>query len=164
MPESVIVNTSPIFYLYRLRLLEILEKLYDIIIVPQAVIDELQRGKEQGEDVPNIQDYHWIQIQQAKAPDYLKLITDLGSGETEVLALALEKPDSLMIIDERLARRIAKLQGLKFTGTIGVLLKAKKRGYITSISPLLEQRLELGFRISNRLKKDILKLAGEILE
>jgi len=164
MHKAVIVNTSPIFYLYRLRLLEILEKLYGTIIVPTAVVDELEQGKKQGEDVPNIEEYPWIQIQQVKITDFLKLITDLGPGEAEVLALALEKPDSLVILDERIARRIAELRGIKFTGTVGVLLKAKEREYITSISPLLDKLLKLGFRISNRVKDNILKLAGEFLE
>ncbi|MBU1298229.1 MAG: DUF3368 domain-containing protein [Bacteroidetes bacterium] len=134
------------------------------VIVPPAVIDELEQGKRQGEDVPNIQDYSWIWVQKVKVPDFLKLITDLGLGEAEVLTLALEEPNSLIVLDERLARRIAELRGLKFTGTAGVLLKAKQQGYIISISPILEQLLKLGFRISNRVKNDILKLAGEPLE
>lgn len=134
------------------------------VIVPPAVIDELEQGKRQGEDVPNIQDYSWIRVQKVKVPDFLKLITDLGLGEAEVLTLALEEPNSLIVLDERLARRIAELRGLKFTGTAGVLLKAKQQGYIISISPILEQLLKLGFRISNRVKNDILKLAGEPLE
>ncbi|MEW6686561.1 MAG: DUF3368 domain-containing protein [Candidatus Edwardsbacteria bacterium] len=162
MPESVIVNTSPIFYLHRLQLLEILEKLYGTIIVPPAVIDELERGKIQGEDVPNIRVYSWIRVEQVKVSDFLKLITDLGTGEAEVLAL--EKTDSLVIIDEWLARRIAELRGLKFTGTAGVLLKAKEQGCIISISSILEQLLKLGFRISHKVKNDILELAGELPE
>lgn len=134
------------------------------VIVPPAVIDELEQGKRQGEDVPNIQDYSWIRVQKVKVPDFLKLITDLGLGEAEVLTLALEELNSLIVLDERLARRIAELRGLKFTGSAGVLLKAKQQGYIISISPILEQLLKLGFRISNRVKNDILKLAGEPLE
>lgn len=37
MPEIIIVNTSPLFYLHRLGLLEVLNKLYANIIVPEAV-------------------------------------------------------------------------------------------------------------------------------
>lgn len=164
MHEVVIADTSPLFYLHRLGLINILNKLYGNIIVPRAVINELEQGGLQGEDVPNIRNYSWIQFHQAKIPKFLKLITGLDSGETEVLALALEKPGSLIIIDERLARRVAELQGLKVTGTLGVLLKAKQKGYIVSVSPILERLLQLGFRVNDKLKKDILKLAGELLK
>lgn len=162
MPENVIVNTSPIFYLHRLRLLEILEKLYGTIIVPSAVINELEQGKVQGEDVPDLHVLSWVKIQQAKTHEFLKLVPDLGSGETEVLTLGLENPESLIIIDDYLARHIAELQGLKFTGTAGILLKAKYKGYILSVSDILTQLTNLGFRISDKLKQDILRLANEI--
>ncbi len=54
MPEVVISNTSPIFYLHRLRLLGLLQELYQKIIVPKAVVAELEVGRRQGEDVPEI--------------------------------------------------------------------------------------------------------------
>ncbi len=59
MHDVVIVNTSPLFYLHRLGCLNILEKLYDKIVIPYAVIDELKEGKRVGEDVPEIEDYKW---------------------------------------------------------------------------------------------------------
>ena len=52
MPEAVISNTSPIFYLHRLRLLDLLQELYQKIIVPKAIVAELEIGHRQGEDVP----------------------------------------------------------------------------------------------------------------
>ncbi|MBL7073746.1 DUF3368 domain-containing protein [candidate division KSB1 bacterium] len=162
MPEHVIVNTSPLFYLHRLGLLELLEKLYGTIIVPQGVVYELEQGKLQGEDVPDIKDYPWIQAQKVEVPKYLKLITDLGLGEAEVLALSIEKPGSLIILDERLARRIVELRGLRFTGPAGIILKSKMQGHIESVSEVNEKLLRLGFRLSDKLKEDILKLAGEL--
>ncbi len=57
MPEVVISNTSPIFYLHRLRLLDLLQKLYQEIIVPKAVAVELEAGRRKGEDVPAIDSY-----------------------------------------------------------------------------------------------------------
>ncbi len=109
MPEVVISNTSPIFYLHRLRLLALLQKLYQEIIVPKAVVAELEAGRRQGEDVPEIDGYEWIETRAIRSPQILGLSTDFGPGETEVLALALEESDSLVIIDEKLARRIARL-------------------------------------------------------
>ncbi|OIO73042.1 MAG: hypothetical protein AUJ85_09025 [Elusimicrobia bacterium CG1_02_37_114] len=161
MPDVVITNTSPIFYLHRLGLLWVLEKLYKKIVVPQAVILELEEGKLQGEDIPNLAEYPWILTQQVKSAQHLKLVADLGPGESEVLALALQNPNSLVILDEKIARSIAELAGLNFTGTIGVILKAKNQGYISSVTEVIEQLFSIGFRISDKMKEHILILSGE---
>lgn len=106
MPELVISNTSPLFYLHRLRHLEVLQALYQQIIVPEAVRDELHIGHIQGEDTPELADYDWITIRSVQVPEVLTLITDLGAGEAQVLALALEESGSLVILDDRFARAV----------------------------------------------------------
>ncbi|MCK4306945.1 DUF3368 domain-containing protein [candidate division WOR-3 bacterium] len=161
MPENVIVDTSPIFYLHRLHLIELLKKLYGTVIVPSAVINELEEGRAQMADVPNLHAFSWIKIEHAKISKFLSLIPDLGAGESEVLTLGLEKPESLIIIDDLLARHIAELQRLKFTGTVGIIIKAKHKGYIASVSDVINQLIELGFRLSDRLKQDIFRLVDE---
>jgi predicted nucleic acid-binding protein len=161
-PEKVIVNTSPIFYLHRLHLIELLKKLYGTIIVPTAVVSELSQGKAQGADVPDLSTLSWIKVQNVKISEFLKFIPDLGPGEAEVLTLGLENMGSLIIIDDRLARHIAELQKLTFTGTADILLKAKHKGYIVSVSEVITQLSKLGFRISNRLKQDISRLEKEV--
>ncbi len=157
----VIVNTSPLFYLHRLGCLHCLEKLYGEIIIPEAVAFELEEGKKLGEDVPEISDYHWIKVRKVTAPAFIKIISDLGQGEAAVLALACEESEPLLIIDDALARRIAKLQAFKLTGTAGVLLKSKKEGYISEIKPILERLKEVGFYLSDKIITDILKISGE---
>jgi len=62
MHKSVISNTSPIFYLHRIGLLELLKKLYGEIIIPNAVLEELEEGKKAGEDIPAIREYKWIKV------------------------------------------------------------------------------------------------------
>jgi len=94
MPECVISNTSPVFYLHRLRQLELLQKLYGRIIIPEAVVAELQAGQAQGEDVPEIAQIDWIEVRAVRVPRLLRLLPDLGSGEAQALALALEEGDS----------------------------------------------------------------------
>lgn len=161
MPEVIISNTSPIFYLHRLHLLDLLQKLYQRIIVPRAVMAELEAGRGQGEDVPEIDKYDWIEIHAIQSPQILGLSTDFGPGETEVLALALEEPESLVIIDEKLARKVARLRGLRVTGTAGVLLKAKQEGHISAVRPFLDQLQDIHFHLSNHVKALILSRAGE---
>ncbi len=104
-----------------------MRKLYDEIIVPNAVIEELAEGKKQGEDVPEINKYQWIKVKKIQVPSQIKLVPDLGKGESEVLALGLDEKQHLLIIDDKLARKIASLQNLKFTGTAGVLLREWNR-------------------------------------
>ncbi len=161
MPEVVISNTSPIFYLHRLRLLGLLQELYQKIIVPRAVVAELEVGRRQGEDVPEIDSYEWIETRAIRSPQILGLSTDFGSGETEVLALALEESDSLVIIDEKLARKIAHLRGLRVTGTAGVLLKAKQEGHIRAVKPFLDRLQDMHFHLSDSVRTLILNKAGE---
>lgn len=161
MPDVVIVNTSPLFYLHRLGCLNILEKLYGEIVIPGAVVDELKEGKRVGEDVPEIADYKWINVKDVTIPAFIKIISDLGHGEAEVLALACEEKEPLVIIDDEIARKIAKLQGIKLTGTAGVLLKAKTNNYISEIKPVLEKLREVGFYLSDRVIAEVLKISGE---
>ena len=96
-----------------------------------------------------------------RVPELIRLITDLGPGEAEVLALALEEAGSLVILDDRLAREVAKLQNVRITGTAGVLLKAKQEGHISAVAPLLDQLTQLGFRLGDAVKASILRLAQE---
>jgi len=91
----------------------------------------------------------------------LRLITDLGPGESEVLALALETPNSVVILDDDLARRTAEMSGIRLTGTLGMLLDAKQAGLLEEIAPLLERLQALGFRLSQGTKAAVLKIAGE---
>src|SRR3989338_8346959 len=143
MHSVVIVNTSPLFYLHRLGYLYLLEKLYGEIVIPHAVITEIEEGKKLGEDVPNISDYKWLKIKNVTIPAFIKMLHDLGLGEADVLA-----------------RRIAKLQEFKLTGTAGVLLRAKKEGYITEVKSTIGRLKEVGFYLTPKLIGDILRIAA----
>ena len=83
----------------------------------------------------------------------LPLVTDLGDGEKEVLALGLETPDRLLVLDDRNARRYANAIGLDITGTLGILMLAKERGVLDAVRPALDrlQALLLRLGISTRL-------------
>lgn len=161
MPEIVICDTSPLLYLYRSDCFELLKKLYATITVPMAVADELNEGSYRGLRVPTIQQYDWIEIKNTRIPDRIMMIPDLGKGESEVIAFGLEYKNHLMIFDDKMAREIAKLNSLTFTGTAGILLKSKQMGYIEEIHSVLKRIQEEGFFLKEDLKQNILKLAGE---
>ena len=71
MPKITIVNTSPLFYVHRLGLFDVFNKLYGHITVPEAVKTELKEGQIQGEDVPQLATYPWIEITRVSMPSYL---------------------------------------------------------------------------------------------
>ena len=161
MPE-VIVNTSPLQYLFQTGALELLPFLYNRIIVPAAVVLELKRGRELGCSLPTVTELPWATVKEPQRPMLLPLAGGLGLGESAVLALALEEAGSLAVLDDRRARHYARLLGVRFTGTLGILLKAKDAGKLPALRPVLEQLEKLDFRFHQDTRNAVLKLAGEL--
>jgi predicted nucleic acid-binding protein len=85
----------------------------------------------------------------------------LDRGESSAIALALETPDSTIILDDYKARKIAEQLGIIFTGTIGVIIKAKLNGIIPLIKPLLEKIKQTDFHLSTDIELQALKEANE---
>ena len=88
-------------------------------------------------------------------------VASLGNGEKEVLALGLETPGCLLVLDDRNARRHAEAEGLEITGTLGILVLAKERGVIDTVRPILDRLQELQFRIAVGTREMVLDLAEE---
>ena len=160
MPE-VVCNTSPLQYLHQLGLLHLLPALAGRVIIPPAVAEELAVGRKVGIDVPEVERLEWIEVRRPLSLVALPLVTDLGPGESQVLALALEMPGTTVIVDDFLARRTAEALHIPLTGTLGVLLAAKRAGLIDRIAPILDLLQSLRFRVSQSTRTAVLKLAGE---
>lgn len=160
MPE-VICNTSPLQYLHQVGCLELLHELAGTVTVPSAVCSELAAGLERDVELPNVREITWIKIADPISAPALPLAADLGPGESAVLALALESERPLVVLDDGLGRRAAELLGIPLTGTLGVLISAKKKGLISSVAPILGNLANLGFRVSPATRNAVLKLAGE---
>ena len=88
----------------------------------------------------------------------------LGPGESEALALAIEIAADVVLLDDQTARRLALALGLKISGTIGVLIEAKKRGLIPAVRPLIEMLQRLPFHMTPALYDEALQLSGELTE
>jgi predicted nucleic acid-binding protein len=124
-------------------------------------VDELERGRAIGVDLPDVRALPWLKIQAPEGLDKVPTAADLGAGEKEVLALGMQVPGAVVILDERLGRLHAKALQLTFTGTLGILLHAKVEGRIPRIAPLIEHLGGLGFRLSARTHAAVLRQAGE---
>jgi predicted nucleic acid-binding protein len=158
---KIICNTSPIQYLHQLGKLELLQLLSEKVFVPAAVLKELSVGKGIGVDLPEISAIDWIEVKDPAGKQVLPLVTDLGAGEIDVLALALENDGCVAVLDDGLARQFAQNLGIPFTGTLGILLDAKRKNLIPSVKPLVDQLDNLGFRVSAKTREAILNLANE---
>jgi uncharacterized protein len=157
---DVVCDTSPLQYLYQIGMLHLLPQLTGAIIVPPAVVDEIAVGRTLGVRLPDLSALEWVQVRHPESEKALPLNTDLGPGESEVLMLGLELA-AIVVLEDGLARRVAEAVGLKFTGTLGLLLDAKRAGHIPLIRPLLNQLQTLRFRVAPQTRRILLDLAGE---
>ncbi len=157
----VICNTSPIQYLYQADVLELLPALAGQVYVPEAVVAELKEGRRRNVLLPVLEDLSWLIVRPVRDRTLLPLVTHLGNGEKEVLALGLETQDALLLLDDRDARRYARALELEISGTLGLLLRAKERGILDAVQPVLDRLQSLRFRLNDRTRQMVLKRAGE---
>ncbi len=151
MPKAIISDTSCLIILSNIGELEILQKLYGKIITTSAI------AVEYGENLPT-----WILIEDPINLSSQRILEmQIDKGESSAIALALERNNSLLILDDLKARKVAHNLGLLITGTIGVVIKAKLCGIIPSIKPIINKIKISNFRISEELERKALKEAGE---
>ena len=160
--RKVVVNTTPLIALSCVGQLYILKKLYGEIIIPEAVYKELSVKAESicKKEVDSSLD--WIRVDKIKnqmAKNMYK--TQLHDGEVEVMILAQEVAADVVIIDDANAKKHAKYLKLPVTGTLGILIKAKKSGYIDELKPILQRMVESNIYISQNLVDLCLKQVGE---
>ncbi|WP_437929261.1 DUF3368 domain-containing protein [Sorangium sp. So ce291] len=159
-PVAVISDTGPLSYLHRLGHLGILQQLYRQVLVPPAVVAELNAGLRLGRDLPDVTTLDWIELRSPPA-HALQGIDGLGAGETEGIALSRSLAGSLVLLDDGYARKVAASLGLQLTGTVGVLLVAKERGLLGRVGPELERLQTFGFRLAAPVWRAVLERAGE---
>jgi len=158
---KAISDTSPLLYLYRIGGIHWLSQLFEQVWIPEEVIRELDAGRSRGYDVPNPDEYPNLRAVNPKSMPSEWLVLDLGIGEMAVIALGLENPDRIVLLDDMLARRTARAAGLQVWGTLRVLLEAKSQGLIDAVMPYLNSLSDSGMWMSTEIRNRILKLAGE---
>lgn len=130
----VVSDSSPLIALSSVDRLDLLHLLFDTVIIPVSVRDEVMgsASKIAGSLPPFI---HVESVAAELSVRFLKL--NLHSGESEAIALALERGIQGIILDDKQAREIAAELGLKVIGTLGVLILAKRKGYLSEVRPLI---------------------------
>lgn len=161
----IVSDTSPLSNLALVDALFLLKEIYQTVVIPQAVADELSNAEGEDPRITAVLSLDWVEIRQSTNSDLITELRDdylLDRGEAEAIALALELKADELLIDERLGRREANRLGLSITGVLGVLLIAKRRGLIPSVRSVMDALIaEAGFRVSQQLYMDVLSAAGE---
>ena len=163
----VISDSSTLIHLAAIGRLGLLQKFYRRITIPPAVWREVveQGGSRAGVvEVEQACQAGWVEVSAPVDVALLALLRrDLDDGESEVIALAVEKQAELVLLDESDARRTADLYGLSKTGIIGLLIRAKQEEHINSLKAELDRLLNQGgFWVEQRLYNQALNAVGEI--
>lgn len=145
MPSVIVSDTSCLILFYKIGELDLLKKLFGKIHITDTVFKEFDQS------VPD-----WIEIVQPKTAVYKGISSYLDPGEATSIALASEYKQSLLIIDEIKGRKSAKEMGIPVTGSLGVLVTAKKKGHVSAVKPIIERIQKTNFRISEELIKRVL--------
>jgi len=154
---KVVVNSSVIIALAKIGKLTLLKELFKKIIIPMQVYEEVTKDP----TLPGAEEImktRWIEV--AKISNmklFEELCSEIDVGEAAVIVLALEINADLVVLDDKLARKKAEFFGLRYTGTIGILILAKKRKLISSLRDVLIELRNKGFWISNKLFQKIVE-------
>jgi predicted nucleic acid-binding protein len=147
MPDVVVPDTSCLIALTVLGRLDLLRNLHHSVVIPTGVAEEY------GERLPD-----WISVMPVANVWLVKsLRAALGKGEAEVISLATQLPEAVAVLDDERARREARGLGLPITGTLGLLVRAKREGLLPSLADAIGRLDAAGFRVSYELRQEVLK-------
>ena len=160
---TLVFNASPVIILAKAGLLEKVLGMATNVLIPQPVADEIRRCGDPFDPAalwlnrPESSSY----IVSAPPASGFVAAWDLGEGESSVISLAEQNPESTAVLDDLAARRCAEALHLKLVGTLGLLLMAKKRGVIVSIRDSMDSIVAAGLFISPKHLAVIRKRADE---
>jgi len=161
--QKVVSNSSVLIHLAKINELGLLKEFYQTITIPEKVHRECIIEGESHQEAEMIKCAGWIKIEKVKEKNLVKLLgTTLDDGEAEAIALAVETNADLILLDDSDAREKARLYGLKITGIVGILMRAKLEGKITSLKEKLALLKETGFWIGAELEAVLLSEANEM--
>ena len=158
---TVVWNTSPLLVLAKIQRLGLLTQLYARLVIPGAVVDEV--GAKVDAAAAQIQALvatPRVTVQRATPQTLAGLPVDLGPGEREAIALALETAADLVVLDDQAGRRLARARGLQVTGTVGVLIEARSRGLLPALRPELDRLRDAGLWLADAFYQRLCQAEG----
>ncbi len=161
MAEPAVVNASPLIFLSKSGHLELLQLITPEVVVPDAVVSEIEEKGLETITAQSVRKTPWLSIvEPAEVPPVIQA-WDLGEGESSVLAWAYQHPGVEAIIDDLAARRCAESLGIPRRGTLGIVLIAKQRGKIPAARPVMQELRRHGMYLSDEVLDQALALVGE---
>ncbi len=159
----VVSDTSPLTNLAAIGQFGLLRQLYAELHIPEGVWEELNAEGKRWPGRDEVEAADWVRRHAVQNQSLVTALRrDLGQGEAEGIALALELGADLILLDEQEGRHTAQRMGLRVVGVVGVLLDAKAHGVVDAVRPHLEAlRQQAGFYLSESLYQSALALAGE---
>lgn len=149
-PSGVTVsNTSCLIALEAVGRLDLLQLLYRQLVIPPAVVGEW-----------GMPCAAWMTVQAVQNQPLVRAL-QLQLGPGEAIALAAEQNATRLILDDQRARRVAAQMQVPFTGTVGVVLRAKQLGFLPLVRPVFDDLRAAGFWLSDALLQKSLQIAGE---
>ncbi len=158
MTDRLVFNTGPLIALARMEALGVPPALGGEFVCPQEVRIELDAGA--GSGYPIVEP-EWLHVANLHGVLDPIAVAALDEGEAAVIQLAREHEIASVCIDERKGRRFARSVGLRVTGSLGLLLRAKLLGTIPRLRPLIERGLKAGLWYDPGLVSRVLQEAGE---
>lgn len=159
---KVVSNSSTLIALARINHLDILEKVVKKLIIPPAVYDDIVIKGAGKSGAIEVREAKWIEKRNVSDQELvMRLNSILGLGESEAIALAKEIKADLVILDDDKARKAAISEGLRISGLLAFLVRAKEKGIIERVKPLMDELKRKGFFISENLYQDTIQKAGE---
>jgi predicted nucleic acid-binding protein len=156
----IVCDSSALFALAICDKLDLLDKLYNTVLIPGAVFREsIIQGKPNAKKIKDWAQNKVVEVTKAQLLNAFNLLLD--RGEAEAVTLYKEKSADLLLIDEIKGRKIARYYNVNIIGTLGILLKAKKDGVLSSIKPSIDLLQKSSIRISDDLYKLALDTAVE---
>ena len=163
---TVISDTSAITNLAAIHNLQLLLQLYSQVMIPEAVYRELADIDPPVPGTLEVQRASWLEVREIVNREVVERLQDevrLDSGESEVIALALELNADLLLIDERRGRAKADRLGVRITVLLGILVEAKQKNLIVAVKPLIDKLIAKSeFRVSSALYSQILNVVDEV--
>jgi uncharacterized protein len=160
MAMKVISNSTPIISLSSINQVELLQKLFTEIIIPEAVYKEIKAKKSYGfEEI----DLNFFKVMNIKGAQYLGLLeAELGFGEAECIILSKEIQSDILIIDEKIGYSFAMNRGIFCIRTLSILELAKKKKLIVELKPYMDMMIKKGRWYSDKVYTNFLKRNNEI--
>ena len=159
-----VADTGPLIALARVERLHLLPRLFGNGVIPPAVHREArtESGRPGARRIGEALSAGWLRVatlaDDEQATDLLRVV---DAGEAEAMALCLQRQGRLLLIDDAKGRKVARRAGIPLVGVAGVLLAAKSKGLLTTVSPALDDLAAIGYRLSSQLVDGVRRRANE---